>query len=159
MKLTKATLLLKAVLIFSAVCLAGAVFGCVPAYMSHIIQARPNLSVWDFWMKAYAFLIALPVWATIVLLWQIFDTIPKNDSFTLDNARRFQWISRLAEGDLCLVAALGLFLVISGVIPALIAACLMATIFGGIVASVVFHVLGGLVRNAAEIKQDNEMTI
>lgn len=159
MKLTKATILLKAVLVFSAIALAGVVFGCVPAYMQHVIHVRPDLAGWDYWMRAYGFLIAAPVWVTMVLLWQIFDTIPKNNSFTADNAKRFQLISWMAEGDLCVVGAFALFLVLAGVTPPFLVVCFSGTLFAGIIAAVVFHVLGGLVRNAAEIKQDNDMTI
>ncbi|MEA4929369.1 MAG: DUF2975 domain-containing protein [Candidatus Limiplasma sp.] len=159
MKLSKATLLLKAVLIFCAIALALVAFGAVPAYMQHVIHVRPDLAGWDYWMRALGLLIALPVWGTMVLLWQIFDTIPKNNPFIEANAKRFAQISRLAEFDLCIVGGFWLFLIIAGVTPPFLVVCFSGALFGGVVAAVVFHVLGGLVCTAAELRQDSELTI
>jgi len=159
MKLSTASVLLKLVLGFSAIVIALVVFWCVPFYMQHVIDVRPDLAGWDYWMRAYALLVAVPVWVTIVLLWKVFGTIPKSDAFSQENARRFQWIAWLAEGDLCLVGGFALFLLISGVTPPFLVMCFGGAIFAGIVAAMVFHVLAGLVRNAAELKQDSDMTI
>ena len=159
MKLSTASVLLKIVLVISTIAVAFVVFWCVPVYMRHVIDVRPDLAGWDYWMRAYALLVGLPVWAAIAILWRIFDTIPKNDAFSAENARRFQWITRLAEGDLCIVGAFAAFLVISGVTPPFLIMTFGGAIFAGIAAAIVFHVLGGLVRNAAEFKQDSDMTI
>ena len=159
MKLSKATILLKAVLVFSAIALGLVVFSGVPGYMQHVVHERPDLAGWDYPMRGYGLLLALPVWAVMVLLLQVFDTIPKNAPFCTENAQRFHKVSRLAEIDLGLVLVLGTFLVINGVTPAFIMGSLMLATFAGIVAAVVFHVLAGLVRNAAELKQDSDMTI
>ena len=159
MKLSKATILLKAVLAVSAVLLGLVIFGGVPAYMQHVIHVKPELAVWDYWMRAYATLLALPVWAVMVLLWRTFDTIPKNAPFCVENARRFFRIAQLAAADLVLVLALWMFLYFGGALPAFIAVWLLCATYVGIVAAIVFYVLGGLVRKAAELKQDNDMTI
>lgn len=159
MKLSTASVLLKIVLVISAIVVALVVFWCVPFYMRHVIDVRPDLGGWDFWMRAYALLVASPVWVTIVLLWKVFGTIPQSDAFSQMNARRFQWIAWLAEGDLCLVGGFALFLLISGVIAPFLVMCFGGALFGGIAAAIVFHVLAGLVRNAAELKQDSDMTI
>ena len=50
MKLSKATLMLKLVLVFSAIAVAFVAFAAVPAYMSHVIHVRPDLAVWRFWI-------------------------------------------------------------------------------------------------------------
>ncbi len=159
MKLTKATILLKAVLAVSAVLLGLVLFGGVPAYLQHVIHIRPSLAAWDYWMRAYATLIALPVWGVMVLLWRAFDTIPKNTAFCVENARRFIRIAQLAVADLVLVVALWIFLYFGCALPAFIAIWLMCATYVGIVAAIVFYVLGGLVRKAAELRQDNDMTI
>lgn len=159
MKLTRATVLLKIVLVLSAVVLALVVFGGVPAFMQHAIAFRPDVAGWDYVMRGYALLIALPVWAVMVLLWQAFDTIVKNDSFCAANVKRFRLIMWLALGDLGLVVLLWLFLIISNVLPPFIVMCLMGATYLGIVVSIVFYVLAGLLQNAVALKQDNDMTI
>lgn len=159
MKSKTASCLLQTVLAFSALAILLIVCWGVPQYMTHIVHVRPSLSPWVFPMEAYAGLMALPVLSAIALLWKVFGTIPKNESFSMKNAGRFQTIARLAAADLLLVLLLAAFLIVSQVIPAFILICLIAAVYIGIVASIVFHVLAALVRNAAEIKLDNELTI
>lgn len=159
MKTKTASWLLKIVLAFSALAVLSVVCWGVPQYMAHVVYVRPSLSPWVFPMEAYAGVMALPVLAAIVLLWRVFETIPKNEAFSMQNAKRFRTIAWLAVGDLLLVLLLAVFLIVSGVIPAFILMCLSAAVYIGIVAAIVFYVLAALVRNAAEIKQDNELTI
>ena len=71
----------------------------------------------------------------------------------------FLWITWVAATDTAIVAALWTFLIISGVTPAFIAMSMSMTICVGIVSIIVFHVLGGLVGYAADLKQDSDMTI
>ncbi|MEA4997850.1 MAG: DUF2975 domain-containing protein [Candidatus Limiplasma sp.] len=159
MKLTHATVLLKAVLVLSFLLLALVVFGGVPAYMAHIIQVRPDVAGWDYWMRAYALVVALPVWAVMALLWRTFDTIPRNNAFCLDNVKRFRRIALLAAADLVPVVGLGVLLVALGVTPPFIMMALMAATYGGVIVAIVFHVLAGLLQNAVVLKQDSDMTI
>ena len=159
MKLSKATLMLKLVLALGAAAVAFVTFAGVPAYMGHVIHVRPDLAVWKFWMEAYGVLIALPVWAVIVILWFVFDTLPRNEAFTRRNQQRFRWITRLAGADTAIVAALWVFLIASGVTPPFIAMSMSLTLAAGVVAVIVFYVLGGLVGYAADLKQDSELTI
>ena len=159
MKLTKATVLLKAVLALSAAVLGYVAFWGVPAFMQHVVHVRPDLAGWDYVMRGYGLLMALPVWAVMVLLWMVFDTIPRNNPFCEGNVRRFRLIMWLAAGDLALVLALGLFLILSGVITMFLMSFLIGATYLGIVAVIVFYVLAGLLQNAVALKQDNDMTI
>jgi hypothetical protein len=159
MKSTTATWLLKAVLVISTLAILFVACWGVPRFMGHVTYVRPELWPWVLPMDAYAGLIAIPVLITIVLLWRVFDTIPRNEAFSPANAIRFQRIALLATADLVLVLALAAFLLISGVIAPFLVISLMAAVYIGVVALIVFNVLAALVRNAAEIKQDNELTI
>jgi hypothetical protein len=159
MKLTRATVLLKIVLALSALVLALVAFVGVPAFMQHAISFRPDIAGWDYVMRAYALLMALPVWAAMVLLWRVFDTVSKSEAFCAANVKRFRLIMWLAAGDLVLVAILWLFLLISNVLPPFIFMCLTGATYLGIVAVIVFYVLAGLLQNAVAIQQDNDMTI
>jgi len=159
MKPTTAAVLLKTVLAVSALAILLVACWGVPQYMEHVTYVRPSLSPWVIPMIAYGCLIAIPVLLAIGLLWRVFGTIPENGAFSMANARRFRIIAWLAAGDLALVLALAAFLLISGVIPAFILLCLIAAVYIGAVAVIVFLVLGALVRNAAQLKQDSELTI
>ncbi len=159
MKSSSASSLLKIVLAVSAAALLFVVFWCFPAYMRHVVFVRPDLAGWAFPMEAYIGLMSIPVFACIVLLWQVFGTLSGDNAFSMENAKRFTVMKRLAIVDLGLAALLAAFLLICGVTAAFIAMCLTAIFYVGVVSIIVFHVLAGLVRNAAEIKQDHELTI
>lgn len=159
MKTTTATLLLKIVLVLSALAILFVAGWGVPRYMGHVTYVRPDLGVWALPMDLYGAVLAVPVLIAIVLLWRVFDTLPENEAFSLPNARRFRLIGRLALGDLALVLILAVFLIISGVMPAFILMCLLGATYVGVVAAIVFHVLAALVGRAAQLEQDNELTI
>lgn len=158
-KLSKATVWLKGVLALSALVLGWATFVGVPAFMQHVTDVRPDLAGWDYVMRGYGLLMALPVWAVMALLWRVLDTIPRNEPFCAENVKRFRLVARLAVADLALALALALFLVISGVLPPFLVLCLTGALYLGVVAAIVFHVLAGLLQNAVALRQDSELTI
>jgi len=159
MKSTTAVKMLKTVLLISALVILFLACWGVPGFMGHVTYVRPSLSPWVAPMIVYGALIALPVLAAIALLWKVFGTLTNNEAFSLANARRFRQIAWLAAADLVLVLILAAFLIISGVIPAFILLCILAAVYIGVVAVIVFLVLSALVKNAAELKQDSELTI
>ncbi len=159
MKPQTASVLLKVVLVISTIAILSIVFWGVPQYMAHVVYVRPSLSIWVWPMQLYAGLLATPVFVAIVMLWKVFTTVSTGEAFSAPNVIRFERIKWLATGDLLLVLILAAFLIITGVIPAFILLCLLAAVYIGVVAIIVFHVLGALVRNAAQIKQENDLTI
>ena len=159
MKPTTATFLLRTVLIVSALFILSTVFYGVPLFMAHVTDVRPALAPWVFPMEAYAGLLAAPILAAIVILWRMFDTLTRNCAFSVDNARRYRLMAWLALIDLVLVVALAVFLFFSSALPGFIACCLLVAGYIDTVGTIVFFVLGGLVQNAAEMKQDQDLTI
>ena len=159
MKPTTATILLRTVLIVSAFIILSAVFCGVPMFMAHVVFVRPSLSPWVFPMEAYAGLLAAPILAVIVILWRMFDTLTRDCAFTMENARRYRLMAWLALVDLALLLILAVFLFLSSALPGFIACCLMVAGYIDAVGTIVFFVLGGLVQNAAELKQDQDLTI
>lgn len=159
MKPTTATLLLRTVLIVSAVIILLVVFYGVPMFMSHVTDVRPALSPWVFPMEACAGVIAAPILAVIVILWRMFDTLTRDCAFTMENVRRYRLMAWLALADLMMLVALAVFLILSDAFPGFIACCLLGAAYIDTVGTIVFFVLGGLVQNAAELKQDQDLTI
>jgi len=159
MKPATAKFLLRAVLIVSAAVILSIVFYGVPQFMAHVTHVRPSLQPWAIPMEAYGAALAAPILTVIVMLWRMFDTLAGDSAFTLENVRRYRRMAWLALVDLALVVALAVFLIISGVMPAFIAVCLLAAAYIDTVGTIVFFVLGGLLHNAVELKQDHDLTI
>lgn len=159
MKPATATFLLRTILLVSAAILLSAVFYGVPMFMGHVTDVRPSLSPWVIPMEVYAGLLAAPILAVIVILWRMFDTLTRNCAFTMENVRRYRLMAWLALVDLALLIALAELLIVSNALPGFIACCLLVAGYIDTVGAVVFFVLGGLVQNAAELKQDQDLTI
>lgn len=104
-------------------------------------------------------LMALAVAAALILAWRIFASIGQDRSFSHENARRLKFISGLACGDTvaCLLA-LPILRLVTEVSPFTMLALLVLA-FGGLCLTVVSASLSHLVQKAADLKQEQELTI
>lgn len=159
MKRATVAWILKAVLILTAlgVLLAAGVF--LPMYMKHVAHAKPELAFTSPWVIAYGWLLALPVFVCFVLLWRVFGTIATGEAFCKQNALRFTRIWQLALFDLALVLAMAVFLFINQALPLFLIFTLSMLAFLGVAVGSVTFALSGLVSNAAQLAEDDKMTI
>ncbi|MCU0097552.1 DUF2975 domain-containing protein [Bacillus sp. OR9] len=107
----------------------------------------------------FIWITGIPFFITLVLGWQICSDIGYDQAFTLENADRLRRISSLLMLESGLYIFALLYLLISGDYNTNILMLLLPTLFFAIVISIFTSMLSYLVRNACEIKQDNELTI
>ncbi|MFB7121808.1 DUF2975 domain-containing protein [Bacillus tropicus] len=105
------------------------------------------------WMTGIPFFIAL------VLGWQICSDISCDQTFTIKNADRLRRISSLSIIESVLYAFALLYLLMSGGYNANVLMVLLPILFFTVVITIFTSMLSYLVRNASEIKQDNDLTI
>jgi hypothetical protein len=107
----------------------------------------------------FIWITGIPFFTALVLGWQICSDIGSDQAFTVKNADRLKIISVLSmiEGFLYIGALLYLFVV--GSYHANILVILLLILFFSVIISVFTSMLSHLVRNASEIKQDNDLTI
>lgn len=101
----------------------------------------------------------IPFFISLRLGWQICSDIYAGDAFTLPNANRLKWISfhAMMEGVLYIGALVYFFTAGGYAVNAVIAMLLI--LFFAITIAVFTSMLSHLVRNASELKQENELTI
>lgn len=159
MKNTTVAGLLRAALILCACAVLVVVLRFVPLYMAHVCAARPDLSPWYGWGVGFGWLLALPTFAALALLWQIFGTIGRGKAFVVVNAERFRHIWQLSAACFELCVGLGVFLWISQALPPFLTMTVLGLMFVTGTAGLASFALSGLCRSAALLREENEMTV
>lgn len=124
------------------------------------VQAAGPEYAYCYWpWLVFLWLTAPACFAALVFAWRIAVNIGQNRSFSLDNARLMKWISWLAAGDA------GFFFVgnfVMGVLFANHAGVLLFSllfVFAGVAISVAAAALSHLIRKAAELQEQSDLTI
>lgn len=150
---------LKAVLIGIAVFGLILSFVIVPVYGRDIIDQYPEFGGWYLPWLIFAWVTSLPCFAILVLGRQVADRLGKGISFTVKNAKTLTMISRLSLSDAAIVAAGSLILLLLGMNHpgVVILTFLLAFVF--IAFSVAVAALSHLVRKAADLQDQSDLTI
>lgn len=112
----------------------------LPALLvTEVIWVLVNLALWQFW--------------------KVCRRIGENASFSQENARSFRWISRYALAATVLVALPFLAACFLGMMNAAFGIPFLLVIFVGLGIAVLSWCLSLLIANAAELKQQTDLTI
>lgn len=146
-------------LLVAIVALAGAVLSVVMVrfgYQLCLNRGQEEL----FWPCLIFFILTvLVVYAALTLAWRIFASIGRDQSFSAENARRLRIISWLACADaLAYLLALPVLWLVTSVKP-FTALVLLGLVFAGLSVTVVCACLSHLVKKAADLKKEQELTI
>lgn len=157
------SILLKAVVTVLAVFLAAVLVFFVPMLSATVLEYyegdTPPTIFFGYVIPGIVALSALPGFAALWLAWGIFSEIGRNNSFCDKNARSLKLISRLALMDTCVYAVMSVVVLALGPkhpsVPLIFVAI---TLFGAAVTTVC-AALSHLTRKAADLKNDNDLTI
>ena len=102
---------------------------------------------------------AVPCYAVLVLGWKIADNIRMDRSFSYENAGYLKWVSYLSMGDAVFVflANIVFLLLDMSVEAVMLVTCII--VFAGISISVCPAALSHLVVKAADMKEENDLTV
>ena len=150
---------LKLVLLGMGVCGLAVYFLILPSLGDSIRSQYPEFG--DRYWPWLAFLWAsgVPCYAVLALGWRIAVNIGRDASFSLDNARCLRGVARWAAGDAAFVFLgnlLMLFLDMSH--PGVVLLSLLV-VFAGAAVAVAAGALSHLVRKAALLQEENDLTI
>ncbi len=107
----------------------------------------------------FLWILAAPCFAALFIAWKIFGNIEQDNSFCMDNSKYLMWIAYLAAGDSALIVTGNIvFLLISMNHPAVLLVSVLIA-FIGIAVSVAAAVLSHLVRKAALLQEQSDLTI
>lgn len=151
--------MLKAVTVmaFAGTLFAGLV--PVPQFAQHTAQFMPGYANFASAAVVYVNLGFLPFYAALVLAWRVFSAIGRDESFTRANARRVRLAGWLALGETAYLAGglgwFGFHQALSGVM----ALGFVGLMLLGLAAAVLCYALSVLILQAAEMKEEADLTV
>lgn len=153
----KLAIWLKAIAVGCAIC-GVVLFGFIlPGFLAYVAEEVPDLPhrAWSIFM----WVLAVPCYAVLVCIWRMADEIARDNSFSEANARLLKTIAMLAGADSAILLFGNLvFLATRHSIPTL--ALISAFVcFVGLAISVGAACLSHLVHKAAQMQEENDLTI
>ena len=150
---------LKIIIIGLGVCGLIVYLGVIPGYGTSLISQYPEFSNRYWPWLIFLWLTGLPCYAALVLGWRVAGNIGKNRSFSLENAKLLSWVSRLAAGDAVFFFVGNVALLLLDMShPGVVLLSLLA-VFAGVAISVAAACLSHLVRKAADLQEQSDLTI
>ena len=150
---------LKAVIVGLALC-GLVVFGVIiPIVGQSIVVSAPEFG-YCFWpWLIFAWVAALPCYGMLILGWKVAANIGADRSFSLENARLLKGVALLAGLDSALVFIVNaIFLLLNMNHPG-VAILMLLAVFAGVAVSIAAACLSHLVRKAADLQAESDLTI
>ena len=160
MKQEKLSKWLKLMIIGVSICIAIVYAYITPSFGQNLIYSMfPEFSNWFMPWMIFILITAIPMIPALVYCWKIATEIGKDNSFSYVNAKLLKKISVLAVIDAVYFLAGNILLWLLNMNhPGIIVMSLML-VFAGIAIAVASSALSHLVFKAAEIREENELTI
>lgn len=150
---------LKAILIGVGICALAVYLAVIPMYGVSLRTEYPEFSD-RFWpWLIFLWVTAVPVFAALVLGWRIASGIGADRSFTERNAKYLKWISWLAAGDAAFFFLGNLVLLFANMSHPGVTLLSLLVVFVGIAAAVAAAALSRLVKKAAALQEQSDLTI
>ena len=150
---------LKGIIVGVGLCGLAVYVTVVPAFAAYVREGYPEFAFailpWNF----FVWCSAVPCYAVLVFAWGIASNIGMDRSFSEDNAKKLRWISVLAAGD-ALFFFLGniLYLFLGMNHPGIVLVSLVV-VFIGVAVAVASAALSHLVKKAAALQEQSDLTI
>ena len=159
------SMLLKVVVVVLAVFLAAVLIFFVPMLGRSVSEYYAGAGdavktvIFGWVVPGIVAVSSVPGFISLWLAWGIFTEIGRNNSFCAGNARRLRTISRLALGDTCVYVILAVSVLALGPKhPSVPLIFVSVTLFGAAV-TICCAALSHLTQKAADLKDDNDLTI
>ena len=147
-------------IIIGLVLLGVLVYGVlIPVFGKGIVNDALEYHSWFIPWLIFAWATAVPCFIAAVFAWKIAVNIEKDRSFSMDNSILLKRIAVLAALDSVLVFAGDVLMAFLGFSHPSVAIVLLLIVFLGIAVSVACAALSHLVKKAADLQQENDLTI
>lgn len=150
---------LKFLVIFVAICGLILCTVVIPVVGRELSGVSPELGRYFKPWVTFVWVLAIPCFAALVHAWMIFSNIEKDKAFSMENAKHMEKISYLAGADtIALISGNIVLLILNINHPSVFLVFLMIGIIG-IGISVAAAVLSHLIQKAANLQDENDLTI
>lgn len=131
----------------------------IPELGKGIIEGAPEFSGWYLPWLIFAWLVGVPCFIALFFGWKIAANIGRDRSFSYDNAKYLKIISYLAAGDSAFFLLGNIVMLFLGMShPGVVLGSLLIT-FIGVAIAVAAAALSHLVRKAAALQEESDLTI
>lgn len=150
---------LKFLVIFVAICGLILCAVVIPVVGRELSGMSPELGRYFKPWVIFVWVLAIPCFAALIHAWMIFNNIEKDKAFSMENAKHMEKISYLAGADtIALISGNIVLLILNINHPSVFLVFLMISIIG-IGISVAAAVLSHLIQKAANLQDENDLTI
>lgn len=150
---------LKGIIAGMAVCGAIIYLYLIPVYGRDLVEANPEFSYCYIPWVAVLLISSIPCYWGLYFGWRIATEIGKDNSFSKENASYLKNISMLAALDSAYFFLANLILMILNMNHPGIFLLSLFVVFAGIAVTVAAAGLSHLVKKAADMKEESELTI
>ena len=150
---------LKVILFGVAICGLVLYFVLFPSLGETFAYNNPEYAFCYWPWLIFLWVSGIPCYAVLVIGWRIATNIGNNKSFSMSNVESFKQISWLAAGDTAYFFIGNLVLLFLNMSHPGIALCSLIVVFIGVSITVAAAVLSRLVKNAADLQEESELTI
>ena len=150
---------LKGFVIFSSLCLLLVCLWGLPEIGHSFVDMSPDLSYYYWPWLIFLWVTAAPWFIELILAWQIFDSIGRDEAFTLDNGTRFKKMSHIALADVIGFMAVNVVYMLIGMHHPGIMLLSIFVSLAGVAFVICTASLSDLVNRAAELQDQYDLTI
>ncbi|MBL4937799.1 DUF2975 domain-containing protein [Clostridium sp. YIM B02515] len=143
----------------TAICGSVIYFYVIPFWGKDIINSNPEFALWYVPWLIFIWITSLPCYAVLICGWKIANEIGKDNSFCRKNANLLKFISILAASDSVIFFTGNIILLLLNMNHPGIILLGFFIVFGGIGVAVTAAALSHLIYKAAQIREENELTI
>ncbi len=155
----KLSVCLKSVIAGMGVCGLIVYLYVLPDWGSSLTESYPEFASWRWPWLIFLWVTGVPCYTALVFGWKIAAHIGQDRSFTLENVRLLHFIARLAAGDtLYFFAGNVVFMFLNMNHPGILLLSLLIC-FVGVAVTVAAACLSHLVRKAAKLQDESDLTV
>ncbi len=131
----------------------------MPFYAAALLVAYPEFYYCYWPWVVFLWITGVPCYVALVFAWKIAANIGRDHSFSLENAKLFGWITRLAAADTVFFLGGNIALFVLNMNHPGVMILSLFVVFIGIAVAVVCATLSQLVRKAAALQEQSDWTI
>jgi len=150
---------LKFVVIGVGICGLCIYLGILPSYGKSLVEQYPEFENRYWPWLIFLWLTAIPCYLTLFFGWKIASNIGKDRSFSIENSKLLQWIAWMAAGDSIFFFVGNIALLLFDLSHPGVVLLSMVIVFAGVAITVAAAALSHLVRKAAALQEESELTI
>lgn len=150
---------LKFVILGVGLCGLAIYLGVIPSYGKALVSQYPEFANRYLPWLIFLWVTAIPCYAALVFGWKIAANIGRDRSFSLENSKYLEKIAWMAAGDSIFFFVGNIVLLLCNLSHPGVVLLSMVIVFAGVAVTVAAAALSHLVRKAAKLQEESELTI